>query len=152
VFYATFNNISAISWRSVLLVEIPGDPDKTTNILQVTDKHYHIMLYTSPLSGFEITTSVVIGTDCIGTIRSRPLNIDVYMTSPIALYNINYYIVISKNDKLFNFFYKYIPSLICFVRINFSEQPCIKGLRCEIRWEVHFQQNISTIVYLSRIW
>jgi hypothetical protein len=37
VFNATFNNISAISWCSVSLEE------ETTN--QVTDKHYHIMLY-----------------------------------------------------------------------------------------------------------
>ena len=38
---ATFNNISVISWRSVLLVE---DPEKTTNLSQVLDKLYHIML------------------------------------------------------------------------------------------------------------
>ena len=35
VFNATFNNISAISWRSVVLVEI------TTDLSQVTDKLYH---------------------------------------------------------------------------------------------------------------
>jgi hypothetical protein len=38
---------------------------------QVTDKLYHIMLYTSPWSRFELTTSVVIGTDCIGSCKSN---------------------------------------------------------------------------------
>jgi len=42
VFNATFNSISVLSWLSVLLVE------NTTNLLQVTDKLDHIMLYTSP--------------------------------------------------------------------------------------------------------
>jgi hypothetical protein len=65
VFNATFNSISVISWRSVLLVE------ETTDLSQVTDKLYHIMLYTSPLSRFEFTTSVVIVTDCIGSCKSN---------------------------------------------------------------------------------
>jgi uncharacterized DUF497 family protein len=37
VFNATFNNISVISWRSVLLMEETEYPEKTTDLLQVTD-------------------------------------------------------------------------------------------------------------------
>ena len=47
VFNATFNNISIISWQSVLLVEENGGHGKK-DMRQVTNKLYHIMLYTSP--------------------------------------------------------------------------------------------------------
>jgi hypothetical protein len=40
VFNATFNTISAILLRSVLLVE---EPEETTDLSQITDKLYHIM-------------------------------------------------------------------------------------------------------------
>jgi len=46
VFNVTFNNISDISWKSVLLVKEAG-VHKTTDLSQVTDKLYHIMLYLS---------------------------------------------------------------------------------------------------------
>jgi hypothetical protein len=71
VFNATFNNISVIWWRSVLLVEETRGPEKTTDMSQVTDKLYHIMLYTSPWSILELTTSVVIVTDFIGSYKSN---------------------------------------------------------------------------------
>jgi len=45
VFDATFNNISVISWRSILLVEETEIPGETTDLPQVTDKLYHTMLY-----------------------------------------------------------------------------------------------------------
>jgi hypothetical protein len=74
VFNATFNNISVISWRSVLLMEEHWGPGEN-HLSQVADKLDHIMLYTSPWSRFELT-SVVMGTDCMGnpiptTIRPR---------------------------------------------------------------------------------
>ena len=55
----------------------PEDLEKTTDLSQVTDTLYHIVLYTSPWSRLELATSVVKGTDCIDscnptTIRSRP--------------------------------------------------------------------------------
>jgi hypothetical protein len=49
----------------------PEDQEKTTDLPQVTDKLYNIMLYTSPWSRFKLKTSVVIGTDCIGSCKSN---------------------------------------------------------------------------------
>jgi len=82
VFNATFNNISVISWQSVLLVGETGGLREATDLLQVTDKLYHIMLYTTPWSIFELTTSVVIGTDCIGSCKSNYHTIMATMPPP----------------------------------------------------------------------
>jgi hypothetical protein len=64
VFNATFNNISVISWRSVLLLEETGVPGE--NHRPVT-----IMLYQVHLIwlGFDLTTLVVIGTDCTDSLN-----------------------------------------------------------------------------------
>ena len=70
VLNATFNNISVISWLSVLL---PECTEKTFDLPYVTDKLYHIKLYRvhSPWVGFEFTTSVVITNDCTGSCKSN---------------------------------------------------------------------------------
>ena len=69
VFNFTCNNISVISWQFYWWRK-PEKPEKTTDLSQVTDKLYHIMLYTSTRSRFELTASVVIGIDCIGSCKS----------------------------------------------------------------------------------
>ena len=64
VFNATFNNISDISWRSVLLVEETGVPRENHRSALVTDKFYHILLYRVHFAWaeYELTALVVIGT------------------------------------------------------------------------------------------
>ena len=71
VLTATFNNISVIPWRSVLLVEETGENYRPAASHWQTLSHTSCVEYTSPWAGFELTTLVVIGTDCIGSCKSN---------------------------------------------------------------------------------
>ena len=46
-------------------------PEKTTDLPYVTDKLYHVVVLLALSGSVECTTSVVIGTDCIGSCKSN---------------------------------------------------------------------------------
>ena len=130
VFNATFNNVSVISWRSVLLVE------KTTDLSQVTDKLYHIMFYTSPWSIFKLTTSVVIVTDCIGSCKSNYLTI---MTTTALSRNESIKKTITFNGVFFK------------ITLNAGAAILVSSLRLKISWEnvAILQKNAVPLVLVS---
>jgi hypothetical protein len=71
VFNATFNNISVISWLSVLLVEETGIHEENHRSVASHWQYLSSYIeYTSPWAGFELTNLVVIRTDCLGSCKS----------------------------------------------------------------------------------
>jgi hypothetical protein len=81
VFNATFNNISFIQWRSVLLVEETGIPGENH---RPAVNHWQTMSHNVVWTGFEPTTLMVIGTDCIGSCKSNYHMITT--TMPLIIY------------------------------------------------------------------
>ena len=71
----------------------PEDLEKTTDMSQITDKLYNIMLYSS-WAEVEPTTLVMIGTDCIGSCKSNYLTTT---TAPMLFCFSFYCIAVWKN-------------------------------------------------------
>ena len=74
----------------------PEYPETTTDLSQVIDKLYHIMLYTSFWPRLKLTTSVVTRTDCIGSCKSNFQTI----TATTALFI--YYIFYVQDNTVFH--------------------------------------------------
>ena len=70
VFNATFNNISAMPWRRVLLVEETGENHRPIASHWQTLPH-NVVSSTARHEVFELTTIVVIGTNCTGSCKSN---------------------------------------------------------------------------------
>jgi hypothetical protein len=76
VFNVTFNNISVISWRSVLLeeeTEVPRENHRpATSHWQTLSHNVNCYIeYTSPWASFDLTNLVLIGADYIGSCKSN---------------------------------------------------------------------------------
>ena len=107
VFNSTFNNISVISWRSVLLVEetrVPGE----NNWSAVSHRHLAWV-------GFKLTTLVVICTDRIGGCKSNYHMITTTTTPPlymvilmgIIIYTLLYFCIFKPYGHKTNFKFKF---------------------------------------------
>jgi hypothetical protein len=109
VLNATFNNMPVIFWRSVLLageIGAPGENHRPASHLHI----YHKVVSTTTRHELDLTTLVVIDTNCIGRCKSNH-HMMTTTTASIVGFNIDchddmYYVVIEQmflrliDDKL----------------------------------------------------
>jgi len=102
VFKVAFNNISVISWWSVLLVE-ENHWLAASNWPAFSHMLYWIHL---AMSGIQITTLVVIGTDCTGSCKSNYHTIMTMTARQLVIYYCLTVYVMKNNYILYTLKYK----------------------------------------------
>ena len=115
VFYATFNNISAILWWPVLLVEETGEPGEHYRPVASPDKLYHIILYRT---GFELTTLVVIDTDYTSSCKSNYHLIMIWNNQDV-FHSIYIFLFYCFDVKLGNYIFRPVINFDFFSKLRF---------------------------------
>ena len=141
VFTTTFNNISVISWQSVLLMEETGVLEKTTDLPWVTDKLDQLMLYQVNLAMSEIQTHNFSGNMHCCTGSCNPMTIT---TTQICKWMISDHIMYSK-FFFFNLILVFISNLYSNPLISLKDIVSINRLSDT---ENYFVSVTSTITFM----
>ena len=142
VFNTTFNNISVLSWQSVLLVketEVPRKHHWSVASNWQTLSHKYCTEYTSPWTRFGLTTLVVIVTDCIGSCKSNYHMITTTMAPVIfrSIYGNKFFDTIIHLNYV-NFQNKILKGMLLILVIFFGSDIFLRG--------VHTKHKLTLVI------